>query len=518
MNNDEVTKNIWRNSISNYVCLGLRIVVGLFVFRTLYQYFSKEEFGFWALLWSLFGYGILLDFGFGFTAMKRAAELSVEGNWDELSRVLSTVFYLYVVLSFILVCVICLGSGYLIRWFQITPGNENLFRQILIIFFCGMGIGFPFGIFTEVLVGLQRICLVNVIFSLSFIGNAVLVLLGVYERWGMEYFMAIGLLSGIVPSVLCAVFTARALPQVKINPRLFSWSMVRKTTTFSIFAYVITVSTMLLGKTNQLVLSTALAVAAVAIYQAGAKIAEMFGAFTQQLPDTFSPAAAHLNAKGDKAFLRKLLINGTRFSVMLATPVYFISAFYMEGLLRLLTGDKVIDNETYWVGQILLLWCYMGLVTQTVPRRIFMVCGHEKRLTWLTVGEATLNLVLTIGFVLYFKNVPSVAVGSLIATTFFGWFFIWPWAAREANLSGLELARVVLTPTVVACLPLLVFVLISRFGPWFDGRTNLLAFLVQCAVASLVALAGLWRLALTVDERAAIALKFAKLIQRKAAV
>src|SRR5687768_3738772 len=112
MNNEEVTKNIWRNSISNYVCIGLRMALGILVFRMLYQNLDKEQFGFWALLWSLFGYGILLDFGFGFAAMKRVAELSTEKNWEEISRVLSTVFYLYVVISAVVVVLMILCSSF----------------------------------------------------------------------------------------------------------------------------------------------------------------------------------------------------------------------------------------------------------------------------------------------------------------------------------------------------------------------------------------------------------------------
>ena len=63
MTTQDVTRNIWRNSISNYVSMAIRMAVGLLMFRMLYQGLSREEFGFWALLWSVFGYGILLDFG-----------------------------------------------------------------------------------------------------------------------------------------------------------------------------------------------------------------------------------------------------------------------------------------------------------------------------------------------------------------------------------------------------------------------------------------------------------------------
>ena len=518
MSTEEVTKNIWRNTISNYVSIALRMGLGILVFRLLYQALPKEQFGFWALLWSLFGYGILLDFGFGFTAMKRAAELSAQQNWNELSRVLSTIFYLYLVLGLTICLIVIASSNFLVGFFQIDPANREEFRKLLIMFFCGMGLSFPFGIFPEILIGLQRICLVNVIFCASWFANFLCVAIGVRYNWGIKWYMVAGLLSGILPCLVSAVFALRSLPHVKLRPSYFSTGMVRKTVEFSIFAYVNTIGGILLTKTDQVVLSTTLAVSAIALYQAGAKVAEMFNGLTQQLPDTFSPAAAHLNAKGDKQFLQKLLTNGTRFTVMIATPLYFICAFYMEGILKIITGDQVPPRETFWIGQTLLLWFYVTAITQTVPRRIFMVCGHERRLMWLTIGEAVLNLVLSVGLVLYFKNAVCVAIASLIATTIFGWFYIWPWAAREVNLSGFAMARIVLLPTWLACLPLLIFVVLARFTPWLDFRTSTFLFLAQCAVAGVIGLIGLWRHALSVDERQMLIDRFGKMFTRRSFV
>ncbi len=511
MNNAEVTRNIWRNSISNYISVFLRMGLGLFIFRMLYQGLSAEEFGFWALLWSVFGYGILLDFGFGFTAVKRVAELSVHQEWGKLSRVLSTIFYLYVAFGVGIILTVLLFSHSMIELFKIMPENKENFRQILIIFFCGMGIAFPLGIFPEILHGQQRILTANINFACGLIANFVCLTIAFHYHLGLKYIVLLSLICGIAPCVASGIAALRSLPHVKLHPRFFSFGMIRETLTFSVFAYVSTVSNMILGKTDQIVISTALAVSAVTIYQAGAKVGEMFGAFTQQLPETFSPAAAHLHARGDREFLRQLLVHGTRFSVMLATPVYLICAFYMEGILKIITGARALPPETFWIGQVLLFWQYTTLVTQSVTKRIFMMTGHERRLMWLGLGEASLNLGLSVGLVLYYKNVLCVAFGSLIATFIFGWFYVWPWAAHEVRLSGWQLARPVLLPTGLACLPVLVFVLMGRFIPWFDFRSSTAMFLTESSLAMLIAAACLWRYALTLPEREKFSLKLGKI-------
>jgi O-antigen/teichoic acid export membrane protein len=513
MSIDDVKGNIWRNAASNYVCLGLRLVLGLLMFRMLYRELTKEEFGFWALLWSVFGYGVLLDFGFGFTAQKRVAELSVHRAWGQLSQVLSTIFYSYVGVAAALILVGAFGSHLLISLFRVSPQNHEAFREILVYFFCGLGLAFPLGLFPEMLRGQQRIALANIIFSAGMITNFILLAVAIRYHWGLKAIFLTAILCTFVPDLICGFFAMQRLTGVQIRPRHFSRRMVRETMSFSLFAYVTTVSNVLLGKTDQLIISSAIAISAIAVYQAGAKVAEMFASVSQQLPDTLSPAAAHLHARGDRQVLQQLLVNGTRFTVMLATPLYLVCAFYMEGLLKLLTGETV--ETTFWVGQVLLFWSYTTIVTQSVSKRIYMMCGHERRLMLLGVGEALLNLALSVALVLYYRNVLCVAIGSLVSTFIFGWFFLWPWAAREAQLSGWSLARMVLGPTWLACVPLLGLVGFERAIPFLDCRDSLPLLAVESCAAFLIAAFGLWRLALTSLERDKVAHVLARVLGRR---
>jgi O-antigen/teichoic acid export membrane protein len=512
MTNEEVKKNLWRNSISNYTCMVIKMGLSLLMFRMLYQSLSKEQFGFWSLLWSVFGYGILLDFGFGFTAEKRVAELSATGQWELLSRVLSSIFYLYLFIGVVIIVVFWAGSRQLIQFFHVSGANRENFRLLLILFFTGMGITFPLGIFPGMLIGQQRIALENTIFVGALLANFLGVWAAVHFHWGLGPLIAIGLLAGILPCIVCAFFAIRSMP-VRLSLKLFSFGMIGETTQFSLFAYVITVSNILMAKTGQIIIGAALTIASVAIYQAGSKVGEMFSAFAQLLPSSFSPVAAHLHAKGDSDFLRELLVNGSRLTIMIATPVYLISAFYMDGLLRILTGGKAVP-ETFWIAQTLLLWGYVCVVTQSVTKRIFIMCGHEKKLMWLAMAETVLNLGLGIALTVWLRAVIGVAVGSLVASLIIGWGFLWPWAAREAQVSGWRLAQTVILPVWLACVPLLLFLLCIRNVAWFDFRASAPLFIAESLLAFAIAAACVWRGALTVEERQHLQSKLENLFAR----
>lgn len=514
MTKEELKGHIYRNSISNYVFLVIRLGLGVVLFRLLYKGLTDQEFGFWGLLWSVFGYGILLDFGFGFTAQKRVAELSAQKDWDQLSRVLSTIFYSYVGIAAVLVLIGVTMSPLIIELFAgISPENKKSFTLTLTLFFCSMGLAFPLGMFPEMLKGQQRISLCNYTLLAGFLANFVLVIICIRQNWGLHILLLITVGCSMIAELFCGLFALRAMPEVKIRPSLFSRGMVHNTMRFSIFAYVTTLTTVILTRTDQLVLSTMLAVSAVKIYQAAAKVAEMFSSFAMQIPDTLSPAAAHLHAKGDKDFLRQLLVNGTRFSVMLATPLYLLCAFFLDQLLWILTGTSA-NPQTYWTGQILLFWVYTTILTQSVSKRIFMMTGHERRLMWLGVGEALLNLGLSIVLLSIYRNVVSVAVGSLIATFVFGWFSLWPWAAREANLSGWKLACTVIFPTWLACLPIVGIIILGRIVMKPEFQASIYAMLTEGTLIAMVAAVCLYRVALSPSEREKFSSAINKIFRR----
>lgn len=504
-----VTSMLWRTSVSSYTRTILRLVLGLLSFRMLYGGLSKADFGFWSLLWSVFGYGVLVDFGLGFAAQKRVAELAVHKRWAELSRVLSTIVMLFLAIGAVVFGVAWFGSDTILGWFNFGPQEVARYKGTFLVFFVGLAIGFPLGIFPEILRGMQRVSTVNNVVSIALILNFGLLAAALHFGWSLTTILAISLATTIGPDLVCALIASWLLPDVKIRPSLFDRAQVSRTMQFSLWAYLITATNLVLGKTDQLIIGTTLSVVAVAVYVTGAKVSEIFSTFTKQLQEALSPAAAHLNAKGDRRALRDLLIQGTRLSVMVATPLYLLCSFYLSELMVLLTGDLAPSPDAYWTGQVLLAWYFVTIMTHGVSKRIFVMCGHERRLMWLGVGEAVGNLVLSVGLILVFRNVLSVAIGSLIPTLVVGWCCLWPWSAREAGVSPLALARQVLIPSLVGCVPMFLVLAGMHYLPWHGRPLPFAVVAGESLLALLVAVAGLWKFAFTEDERCRVACRFA---------
>ena len=452
----EWQRRFWSTTASGYISFVTRMLLGLVLFRLMFQNFTGAEFGFWALLWSLFGYGILLDFGFGFTAQKAVAEKTATGDIAGLSRLLATIFWTFIGMAMVLLVVFLLIREPFLSRMGILAEDRGEFGNAYVVFFMGLAVMFPLGLFPEILRGLQRIDIANWVGTFSTVLNFGFLYWGLTAGWSLSILMGISVATSALPNLVAAGIAIRHLPGISPLPKYFNWRTVRAQMGFSIAAYLITFSNMLMAKSDQLVISLTIGVAMVAVYQAGFKMSEMLGLFSVQLQQVLSPAAAAMHALGDQSGLRKLLLSSSRLTFFLVTPCYLLSAVYLEPLIRVLTGMESIPRETWWVGQALLFAVFSSQLTSGCSKRVLMMCGEERRLLFISVTDAAANVILSVALAFKF-GVLGVALGTMIPTTLVGWCWVVPLTVGKLEIPWKTYLLHHLRGTVM---PLLVFVVI----------------------------------------------------------
>lgn len=508
MDTDAVKKAAWRGALYNYGRVVVRIGLGLVTFRLLFQGLSPEEFGFWSLMWSVFGYGILLDFGFGYAAQRRVAQSLANRDWPALSHALSTIFFFYFGSAVVIALLGWALAEPMMHWFGVPDERHGVFKPVAVVFFAGMALGFPLGVFPEVLRGLQRSDTVNRISMGGLVANAIFVALALHFHWGLMSVFVIALACVLIPDLIAGYAAFKAMPEVRLRPSLFRMSDLLSTGKFSLFAWANMISNLLRNKMDQVIVGGLVGLPAVALYQSGGKAGEMFGVITRQIADALSPAAAFLHADARVSALREMLMKGLRLTVLVAAPFYVGGALYLDLMVRLLTGLKQPEMETLAVGQILLFWYFHLSITHLVFKNMFMMCGHERRLMWQSLGEASLNIVLSVGLTMWSKSIIGVAAGSVLPTVYFGWFVLWRWASVEAAVGKWELFRLTAMRPILACVPMAITGILFRsiFGPSF-GHPEWVPSLIGMAITGVAGALGVWFIALNSSERAAIAKK-----------
>jgi len=417
--------NLWRNALTNYLRVGLRMITGLVMFRLLFQHFTEEQFGYWSLLWSVFGVSVLLDFGMGSAAQRETAYCSARKDWQMLSRLMSTMVWTFALIGCLILVLCFLVQPYFLRTIHASPENLASFSRAYWIFFGSMAISFPLGLFPEMLAGSQRLDLVNWTMIGSYVINVALIYTGVVQGWSLEAFVLIGVVTSLGPNLVALFWVRRLIPELRLSPKLYQFESVKGVLSFSIVAYFITLTNIIITKTDQAVISVCLGVALVSVYQAGFKVADVYSVATQQMQKALSPTAAHLKAVGDHSALSELLIKTMRLTVLVAIPGYALGMAYLEPMVCLVTGLDAIGLTTYFVAHFLLLSTCSFLLTSSCSKQILVMSGWEKPLLRLSVTEALMNLGLSIVLALKF-GVVGVAAGTLVPAVLIGWFGVLP--------------------------------------------------------------------------------------------
>lgn len=271
---EQISQVIRKNTITNYLSVGMRLIQGILVNRWLYLYLGKEHYGFWALLWSIFFYVLVLDFGFSKAAQKSTAEGLADRDLPHYLQIVSTVFSLQCLMSIVIV-----GGTLVCTFFlpQLThmgiDGDIAYCRLALMIFGIGIALTFPTGMFPEILIGLKAVYLRNYVL----IGGRIIELFGCF----LLFYLGGRLISLVIFTISMNVslnmvmfmLIRREIPGFALRFSLRS-GMLRELADFSFFTYLMSLASLLIRRADRLVLSVLQGLSMVGIYQLGTRIPE----------------------------------------------------------------------------------------------------------------------------------------------------------------------------------------------------------------------------------------------------
>jgi O-antigen/teichoic acid export membrane protein len=452
-------KKMLINTLSNYGKMVISIFITIFLTRILFLGLSREEYGFWALLWSIFGYSLLLDFGFGTAIQKHTSECNVTKDWEHYNRVVSTVFFTYAMFSLFIVLFALVLSFNLQHVFDFDAANTAYFKQVTILFGLGSALCFPFGFFTEILRGLQKMHSRNIIQTifivLNFVGMAVMVHLKI-NLTGMV-FVALG--TNLLSSLTMMYVVRKLIPQFRLSFHFYDKSLLRSVMGFSLFAYLITFTNLIILKTDQLVISIFGSVAMVAIYQISIRLADTYQRFSAQFLDNLGPVSATLFAAGNKSKMAEIMLQSNRLMGLISSMLLIPLLVYVKPLLNIWLN---LDHTAGMIcAVILLISMYVLLFLRSSSVYVLLMANEHKILSVIAVIEAVLNLGLSILLIHYLPSILEsmgifisdsaiigVALGTFIPNLILALFFNVPKACKFANIKLNEYFQTVISPTL----------------------------------------------------------------------
>ena len=489
---------VFKNTITNYCMVFLRLLEGILLTRWLYHFLGKEYYGYWALLWSVFVYALLLDFGFGKAAQKYTARKLYETDPHDFNRIISAILGMHASMSVLILAGTWLGSIYLSTLTGITDPQQMLYcRKVLLVFGIGTAVTFPLGMFAEILVGMNLIYLRNYIY----IGVRVLELCGI----GVLLFSGGNLLALAVYTVILnfaanvgmVLLAYRQIRSLRLRPWI-SFKTLWKLADFSFFIYLVSIANLVTAKTSRLILGIFTGLGDIGIYQLGSRLPELTQNMTTQYQENISPIAAALHKEEHLQELQRVILQALRISSIIVTPVVIFAYILTPEAMSVLFNVR--DSQVNHICRLLLISTYVFVAFRSVSYRFLMMSGRHRFLAAIQGADAVLNLGLSVALV-YRYGLIGVVWGTMIPNIFLGLVVVLPYLCIFLKQKiAILVFRVYVIPLLAALLPAGGLFLLHCYWPgivgtlWGLGGAGLIAILFYMAV--------IWPVALTSLERA----------------
>lgn len=278
---------------------------------------TLPEYGLWATCFILIGYLGMGSFGVSHVYIRYVATYAAERDYDAISRLVSTGLVIMSVLNGLLFAGVWLLLPQVLDLLHVAPELRELARVLVLFTTAAFLLDSSLGVFNSVLEGLHRVPTTNLIWTVSFLLEGVLIFgllqagLGIHALlWA---FVGRYLFSVAASMIACR----RALPQLRIRVSHADRGMLRLFYGYGGVLQVSGLLAMVLRSAEKVLAGALIGVHATALYDVGEKLPMMAAWIPTGVGAGFLPATSHLAAQKRTDEIRKLYLKGCRYMCIL---------------------------------------------------------------------------------------------------------------------------------------------------------------------------------------------------------
>jgi O-antigen/teichoic acid export membrane protein len=438
---------VLRNIFSNWTSYVVTAVIGFVLAPIVVHSLGATGYGLWTLVVSLTGYFGLLDLGIRSSVGRFVARYMALHDEDKVNRTVSTAFAilaaggLLALLATVAVVTLFFGN------FKVEPQYLAAGRTALLITGINVACILPLGIFSAVLIALDRFDILSGINIAVELMRAVLMVILLTRGHGVVAMACVGLLLTAIQYTAVTVAAKLLHRSLRVSWRLVDRSSSRELFGFGIYRFIWIVANQLIFYSDSVVIGVFLSASAITYFAIGGSLIAYGRTVVSLVTDTLVPTAARLDAKQDVAGLRKLLISGTMMALMVAAPVCLGFWFLGKQFIELWMGRQYVSSAVFLI---VLTIPQLGSMSQYVSGLILAGMAKHKMLAYLVLCEGVANLLLSI-FLVRKIGLIGVAWGTVIPSLIFTSILVPAYTLRTLGMSAREyIAKAILRPLLCA--------------------------------------------------------------------
>jgi O-antigen/teichoic acid export membrane protein len=485
-----------RNAFGGLTGTGVNLVIALLLTPITVKYLGVGALGIFSLVSAMAGYAGLLDVGLGPAIVQSTAHhlaADDEAGIAALNRTVSTAFFLYVALGFIAMAGIA-GAGMAASLkFQMTPAELRQFELVLAIVSFQTWLTLPCSVWNGVVGGLQDYHVLSTAGIAANLTRAVVTVLLLVSGFGLVSLAIAGFLLSLSGWTTAFWWAHRRIPGLRIRWALADRHHVKSLSNVSGAMVLWSAAGFALHRLDRIIVGLVAPVAAVGLYDLGARLVLFARSGIDTWVSTVLPAAIDAHARGARDQIRTIYLSTTRY-VMLTYGAFAAPALVVgPAFLRLWLGPGFETSGTV-----------MTLLTVATLYQTHVVVGHSiipgvKRLRSFSGLMAAYAALLAAAQVVggWVGGPLGVAGGTLTAVV-----LVETWLApRVWRLAGVEGRDVLANAYLPALGPLVVSAAVLIVARLVVPPASWSALLIVAGAGAIAYAIAAWRYGLTTEER-----------------
>ncbi|MBP5586859.1 MAG: oligosaccharide flippase family protein [Lentisphaeria bacterium] len=408
--------SVAKNTVTNYLVILVRTFQGLLVTRWLVNYLGDSGYGLWTLLWTFFGYALLMDFGAGIAGQKYTSQELFKRDIRHYNSIISMIFTFHSMMVLLIILGVFIASFYLEKLFNVHDPEQLAYcRKCFFTFSLGSAVIFPLCLFSEIMVGLHKIYFKNYIdtvFRISeLIGFLVILKLG-GDLFGIIVFVLVLM---AVERSFTGFCVSRFIPGFRLRFFLFDRQVFREVFGFSSGTYFVSMAKLLRTQTRNPIISKYCGLDSVGIFNLSNRLSDLCNQAISQYNANVRPVTAQLFHRGRFRMLREFIVKSMQWNMFMCC-LFIIPAIMLRDEAIFALFKKSVTPLIHDLSLLSLLGAASWLVMTQIPSSVLLMCERHHLLAWTSMAEAVTVVVLNILFLRAGKGLVCIELISLGAS------------------------------------------------------------------------------------------------------
>ena len=405
-------RRLLKGSFLRVTSLVIQIIISFFMMPFLISSLGEEHYGLWTLVATFIGYYSLLDLGLSSAAGRFIARTYGDDDVDERRRIVSTTFYIYLVLGLV-AFILTLGFSIFAHSFVKETADASLFRVLVLLIGLTMAISFPLKVFASVLNSNLRYDLIQTVVIFKGIASSIAMVIAIKSGYGVLGIAVVTAIFSTMKDFILVILAVGSSTGISIHPRYFSAKDVKVLFSYSVYAFVSQIADVLKYKIDSFLIARFISLGAVTHYNIALRLIEYMQQFIFSTINVISPVFSQDEGRNDFDGIRKKFFITTKISSYIALYLGGMSICYGSPFILRWMGPQF--DSSYSVLAILCFPVVMGLAQTPIFNVLYGISRH-RIIAYTNICEGIANLLISLILVRAY-GIFGVAIGTFIPMT-----------------------------------------------------------------------------------------------------